>query len=313
MNQAKERYFLFKIIPAIVLLLGLFFLASNAMLQIPGWVGAVMAWGGVVALGLGVLIGRSVWIDSRNYRILKNHFVADSMPEAQQQVALEGKLQPLEEFESIDSPLTDEACVGFRFQIAQPKTTRSSSGGTGSSLLTIAGGLSFRPCKLVNDQRKITLASFPVLQDSLRNQIKAKDCESQLANLFETLLATDMTAIDAHRGKALEYQVSATTAIDDRGRHFDEPPRKSFWKDLVLWEEVLPARQSVCLVGELDPHREWLSASRGFKGQPVYAYRGTRAETLQTLQQELRVFGITTAVLITLGVLGLGLLYALGN
>ena len=50
-NQSYERYFL-RVVPVMLLVVALIFAATNSMSWMPGWLGAVLVWARVIAVGL---------------------------------------------------------------------------------------------------------------------------------------------------------------------------------------------------------------------------------------------------------------------
>lgn len=308
MESPAAQRFVFSILPALVMIFGMVTAAGVSAAAMPGALGTTLAILGAIAAGLGLITLRVVLLDWLHLRDLRRRFAErfDGLAEGQR-IAATGKVRCLPPHEPLTAPLTGERCAAYHYRI-----TRRYNSSDGSRMATVAQGVHFRPCELATaDGARLQVLSLPWMDVELRENPKPADCEPRLRALLGRLSEVDWEGQAEREGRLLQYRQAVDGAISEDAGRLSEPPKHV--DDMNLSESWLPVDRPVCLIGHYDRLRGGLAAGTGPLKRGLHAIAGTRDEALARLAGEVRGYGITGAVLLSVGVAMLAAPFLLGS
>lgn len=308
MESPAAQRFVFSILPALVMIFGMVTAAGVSAAAMPGALGTTLAILGALGAALGLITLRVVLLDWLHLRDLRGRFTErfDELSEGQR-ISATGTVRCLPPHEPLIAPLTGERCAAYHYRI-----TRRYNSSDGSRMATVAQGVHFRPCELETAEgARLQVLSLPWMDVELRANPRPADCEARLRALLGRLSAADWSGQADREGRLLQYRQAVDGAISEDAARLDEPPKHV--DDMNLSESWLPVERPVCLIGHYDRLRGGLAAGAGPWQRGLHAIAGSRDEALARLAGEVRGYGITGAVLLSVGVAMLAAPFLLGG
>jgi hypothetical protein len=148
-------------------------------------------------------------------------------------------------------------------------------------------------------QRRLRLGSLPGFEDDLRENARGTRWEAETRELFARLSGAAPSAGERERrSRLLEARRSV---IEEVHHDYCMSPMPERADGLVVDEEVLPAGQTVCVVGTYDAKLDGLAARRSRLGADMIVYRGRAEEVLSRVGSDVTGFARMSGVLAAAG------------
>jgi hypothetical protein len=262
------------------------------MQGLPGVVVGILAGG---CLTLAVLLGYWNAADWLNLRVVRRA----TRPRAPalrdgEVVAFEGVVRV--DGEPLTAPFSRTPCAAYTYVVAG---SRYSVVGGRSERYILAQGFHMARTWIEGTQRRLRLGSLPGFEDDLRENARGTRWEAETRELFARLSGAAPSAGERERrSRLLEARRSV---IEEVHHDYCMSPMPERADGLVVDEEVLPAGQTVCVVGTYDAKLDGLAARRSRLGADMIVYRGRAEEVLSRVGSDVTGFARMSGVLAAAG------------
>ena len=296
-DVVRNARFVGALLPAFLLLFGFMAVVGVVSTRLHGMLGVLVGIlaGGCLALGL--LLGYWIAADWLNLRVIRRTGRPDASAFRDGEVvAFEGVVRV--DGEPMTAPFSRTACAAYTYVVAG---SRYSAVGRRSQRYVLAQGFHMARTTIEGTTHSLRLLSLPGFEDDLRENAPGIRREAETRELFARISGNAASAGERERhSRLLEARRSAIDAVD---HDYCMAPMPERVDGLVVDEEVLPAGQTVCVVGTYDAKRDGLTARRFRLGPDLIVYRGGAKEVLSRVGKETAGFARMAGVLTAAGAL----------
>lgn len=296
----RNARFLLSLIPAFVLFFGLIAVVTMVTERVAGGIGIAMGLVSGVSLVFGLLLVYWSAVDWLNLRIIRRSLHEPSFFDGDV-IGFSGVTRV--EGEPMISPFTKTPSAAYTYVVS---AQRYSARRQGRRRHVLAQGFHMLPTQIVGPSRTLALASFPGFEDELRENDQSGRFGDEGVKLIERLSAAGTPAgNDRQRhSRLLELR---HTVVRDVHEDYCQSESAGSGSGLTIDEEVLPAAETVCVVGTFEAESSTLSARRSRFGPNLMVYRGSAEEVVERIGNESKFFAKAIVVLLGTGLLILGL------
>jgi len=298
----RNARFLASLIPAFILLFGLMGVVTVVTERVEGGVGIAMGVVSAICLLLGILLVYWCAVDWLNLRVIHRSLREPSFADGDV-VAFSGMTRI--DGEPMVSPFTKTPSAAYTYIVsAQRRSVRR-----GRHVRTVlAQGFHMLPTQITGPSRTLTLASFPAVEDDLRENDQSGRFGDEGVALIERLseAGTEAGNDRQRHSRLLELRHTEVREVQE---DYCQTSSVGTGAGLTIDEEVLPAGETVCVVGTFEAESSSLTARRSRFGPNLMVYRGSAEEVIARVGKDSRFFAKAIVVLLGTGVLLVGLAF----
>jgi len=290
--------FILTMIPGIVLFLLTLMTVGRGVSRMPGFLGVCLSLGGGILISLGLLLAWSILRSFFNLMVLRG---GTDSPEANQDgktVAVEGEIET--SGDPTPAPIEGTACAAYTYVISKPEIDSSANSSSGSRRVFLAQGFGLLEAGLRTSDKRLPLLAMPTFGEELRKTYKGKECLEPLTALLDSLEKAPAADMPDREGALLEARHSSAGPGKRDYRLFEVKPKHL--EDATAVVEILPVSKPVTVIAQYRHEPEALHSANNRLEPGLIVFEGTRTEVIERLGKDVRVFGITALVMISLGI-----------
>ncbi len=200
------------------------------------------------------------------------------------------------------SPFGGIACAAYTYVIA---TSGSSRRSRRRSRRVLAQGIHMNRTRIESTTRSVRLCSLPGLEDDLRQNLQGREWADKASAMISKVAAT--ASVASEKEQYVQLLEARHTIAEKFHRDFMRNADFGNGDALMIEEEVLPVDQIVCVVGTYDDRLKGLTVQKSRLGPNLMIYRGTVEDVLSRIGKDLSWFAKAAAILISIGLVALGI------